>query len=154
MKSLWIITISILMIFTCVGKAAVGWEENFDPVKPTWNEVTAYWTDLAGPTAKLTENDSVNSYGVATSETITVDVNVYSELVITSTEVESGALYSIQVQEVGGSGAYANAVSYMGTPGTQIVNIAALMGWSGTKSFVINIWIEGESKSVTFGLLQ
>lgn len=153
MNRLWIYSvISIFMIFACVGKAAIGWEENFDPVKPTWSEVSAYWTDLAGPAAKLTENDPAVSYGVATSEEITIDVSVYSELVITSTEVEAGAYYSVQIQEVGGG--HADAVSYIGTAGTQTVNIAALMGWSGTKTFVINIWIEGESKAVTFGLLR
>lgn len=155
MKKLWICTfICALMIFACGAKAAVGWEENFDPLGTGWIEVSAYWTDLAGPTARITENDAVNSYGVATSEIIELDVSVYSELVITTTEVESGAYYSIQIQEAVEGGAYANAVSYAGTAGTHIINIAALMGWSGTKSFVINIWIEGESKSVTFGLLQ
>ncbi|MFA5292128.1 MAG: hypothetical protein WC496_03745 [Phycisphaerae bacterium] len=153
-RFLILIITAMVMIFACGAKAAVVWEENFDPVKTTWNEVSAYWTDLAGPTATLTENDPVNSYGVATSETITADVSVYSELVITSTDVEAGALYTIQIQEAVEGGAYANAVSYVGTPGTQIVNIAALMGWSGTKSFVVNIWIDGETKSVTFGLLQ
>ncbi|MEN6385367.1 MAG: hypothetical protein ABFD79_09215 [Phycisphaerales bacterium] len=155
MKRIWTYIIaSICMIFTCNANAAVGWEENFDPLKSTWNEVTAYWTDLAGPTATLTEDDASNSYGVATSEVINVDVSVYSELVITSTAVESGGLYSIQIQEAVEGGAYANAVSYAGTPGTHVINLAALMGWSGTKSFVINIWIEGESKSVTFGQIQ
>lgn len=155
MKRNWkYVVASICVVFACNTLAAVGWEENFNPLKPTWNEVSAIWTDLAGPTAKITESDPVNSYGVASSEVITLDVSVYSELVITSTAIDPGALYSIQIQEAVEGGAYANAVSFCGVPGTQVVNIAALMGWSGTKSFVINIWIEGESKSVTFGLLQ
>lgn len=155
MKRFLVLSIaSMIMIFTCAASADVAWEENFDPIKATWVQTSATWTDLTGPTAKLTESDPVQTYGVAVSETITVDVGKYSELVIVSTAVDAGASYSVQIQDVCDSNIHADAVSYIGAPGTQIVNIAALMGWTGTKSFVINIWIDGDSKGATFGLLQ
>jgi hypothetical protein len=155
MRTRWTyILASICIIFACNAFAAVGWEENFDPLKSTWQNVTASWTDIAGPTATLTESDPVNSYGVATSETITIDVSVYSELEITATQIDSGAVYSVQIVEVGGGGTYKDAIKYVGTAGTQKVDIASLMGWSGTKSFVISVWIDGESKSATFGILR
>ncbi len=134
--------------------AAVGWEETFDPIMPTWTETSAFWTDHAGATAVLTENDPLLTYGLTESETITLDVGRYSELVVRSTAIESGVLYSVQIQEVGGQEAYADAVSYEAEPGTQVVNLSRLMGWSGQKSFQINVWIEGDNGSVTFDLFQ
>lgn len=155
MKKSWLLTFaSMIMVFACVAKADVAWEENFDPIKTTWAEPTAFWTDLAGTTAKLTEYDPNQVYGVAVSEVITVDIGKYSELVIVSTAVDSGVSYSVQIQDACNPGVYADAVSYIGAPGTQIVNIAALMGWSGVKSFVINVWIDGDNKGATFDLLQ
>jgi hypothetical protein len=155
MKKIWTyIIIAICMIFACNAGAAVGWEENFDPVKPTWDEFSAYWTDLAGPTAKITENDPANGYGVATSEVITLDVSVYSELAVTAAQLDTGASYSIEIYPTDGITPPKSALTFVGTAGSQTVNIAALMGWSGTKSFVIKIWIDGESKSVTFSQLQ
>lgn len=138
----------------CPVLAAVGWEENFDPVKPSWDPISAVWTDLAGSTATLTENDPAFGYGFAQSETITLDVGQYRELVISATAVDAGALYSVQILEIGGAGAYADAVSYAANAGTYIVDIAELMGWSGEKSFRINIWIDGEGRSVTFDRLH
>ncbi|OHB58723.1 MAG: hypothetical protein A2Y12_20205 [Planctomycetes bacterium GWF2_42_9] len=155
MNKLYIlIAASMLMINAYSVQAETGWEDNFDPIKTTWVETTAVWTDLSGSTAKLTENDSTLSYGFAQSEPITLDVSKYKELLISVSAVDSGALYSVQIQEVGGAEAYANAISNMGFPGTKIVDISSLMGWSGTKTFVINIWIDGESKGVAFDTLQ
>lgn len=134
--------------------AAIGWEDTFDPILSTWTETTAYWTDLSGSTAVLTENDPALTYGLVQSEGITLDVGLYRELVIVTTAVDSGALYSVQIQEIGGEEASADALTYEGAAGTFIVNIAALMGWSGEKSFQINLWIEGDNQSVTFDLLQ
>jgi hypothetical protein len=142
------------MCFCGTVFAAVGWEDNFNPIKSTWVQTTAVWTDNSGPTATLTENDPTQTYGLAQSEVITLDVSIYRELVVAVTGVQSGALYTIQIQEVGGVSAYANAVSYEGNPGTYVVDIAKLMSWSGTKSFQINIWIDGDNTSVTFDLLQ
>jgi hypothetical protein len=136
------------------GWADTGWEDNFDPIKATWDEVSADWDDITGTTAKLTEADASESYGVAISETITLDVGKYSELLVKTTQVDSGAYYSVQIQEVGGAEDANDAVSYAGSPATHIVDIAELMGWSGTKSFVINIWIDGESKGATFDILR
>jgi hypothetical protein len=140
----------MICVFCGTVDAEVGWEEDFEPIKITWVATTAYWTDLAGPTATITENDPAAAYGVVASETITLDLSQYSQLVITSTAVDTDANYSVQIQEVGGAEAYADAASWITQPGTQIVDIAALMGWSGTKSFVINVYIDGESKSATF----
>lgn len=155
MKTSFIFALALAtVLFAFVGKADVAWEEDFDPIKATWTEVGAYWSDLAGPTAKLTENNPSQTYGVATSETITVDVSKYSELVIVSTAIDTNALYSIQIQNANDANDYNDAVSYNGDPGIQIVDIAELMNWSGTKSFVINVYIDGEGKSATFDLLQ
>lgn len=151
-----LIVLAFVAVFCLCGplQAAVGWEENFDPIKTTWVETTAVWIDNAGSTATLTEADPALTYGLTQSETITLDVSSYSELVIVTTAVDSGALFSVQIQEVGGEEAYADAVSYEGSPGTQIVDIAALMGWAGEKSFQINIWIDGDNQSVTFEQIQ
>jgi predicted RNA-binding protein with TRAM domain len=155
MNKLYIfIAASMLMVNAYSVKAETAWEDNFDPIKTTWVETTAVWTDLAGSTAKLTENDSTLSYGFAQSEPITLDMSKYRELLISVPALDSGALYTVQIQEVGGAEAYANAISNMGVPCTKIIDIALLMGWSGTKTFVINIWIDGESKGVEFDTLQ
>ncbi|MCE5341328.1 MAG: hypothetical protein LLF92_09430 [Planctomycetaceae bacterium] len=155
MNRLWIfIAASMLMLNACSVKAETAWEDNFDPIKATWVETSAVWTDLAGSTATLTENDSALSYGFAQSEPITLDVSQYRELLISVAAVDAGALYTVQIQEVGGAEASANAISFMGEPCTKVIDIASLMGWSGTKTFVINIWIDGESKGVTFDTLQ
>ncbi len=155
MKRVLISTIVLMLLsFTCVADAAVAWEDHFDPIKPTWTQTTAVWTDLAGSTAQLTENDPAQTYGFAQSEVITVDVSRYNELVVVASAIDANSAYTIQIQEVGGAGAFADAVSRNNYSGTQIVNIAKLMGWSGTKSFVINIWIEGNNLSSTFDLVQ
>jgi hypothetical protein len=155
MNRILVLTAALITLICSYSlQAEVGWEDNFDPIKTTWVETTAVWTDLAGSTAKLTENDSTLSYGFAQSEPITLDVGKFRELLIDVTAVDAGALYTVQIQEVGGAEAYANAISFMGEPCTKVIDIASLMGWSGTKTFVINIWIDGESKGVTFETLQ
>jgi hypothetical protein len=155
MNKLYIFIAASMLMFNAYSvKAETAWEDNFDPIKTTWVETTAVWTDLAGSTAKLTENDSTLSYGFAQSEPITLDMNKYRELLISVPALDSGALYTVQIQEVGGAEAHANAISNMGVPCTKIIDIASLMSWSGTKTFVIKIWIDGESKGVEFDTLQ
>lgn len=155
MNRLLVLTAALMVsVFAYTLKAEVGWEDNFDPIKTTWVQTSAVWTDLPGSTAKLTENDSTLSYGFAQTEPITLDVSKFRELLISVAAVDAGALYTVQIQEVGGAEAYADAISFMGEPCTKVIDIASLMGWSGTKTFVINIWIDGESKGVTFDTLQ
>ena len=125
-----------------------AWDEIFDPIKTTWNEESCYWTDTAGQGAVLTENNPSERYGQAKSELLTVDTNVYNELYIKTSAVGSGCYYSVQIHEIGG--AYQDALSYIGAAGTFIINLRDLMGWSGVKTFEINIWLDGEGLSTTF----
>ena len=155
MKKFWILILALAVISpACLTKAETAWEDNFDPIKTTWVQTSATWTDLEGSAAKLTESDVNLTYGFAQSEEITIDVSKYRELLVAVTAVDTNTFYTVQIQEVGGAEASANAISFMGLPGTQVVDIASLMGWSGTKTFVINIWIDGNSKGVTFDTLQ
>ena len=129
------------------------WQDNFNQMKKTWNPISAAWTDINGPTATLTENNPSDSFGKTESESITVNLNDISELVVEATNVATGANYSVGVQEEGGSYAYFNLITNVNQPGTQILNIAAGTGWSGTKTFKIVIWVGGEAGSATFNLV-
>ena len=135
----------------------VVWQEDFDPIKTTWLDNGATWSDpnnFSGTLGKLTESDAVNFYGSTESETITLDMDVYSELVIRSVDVNSSSAYLVGIQEQGGAGIYQDMTTYIEQSGTQIVNIADMLGWTGQKSFRIVIWMSGESKSAVFDYIE
>ncbi len=131
-----------------------AWQDHFDPIKSTWYPMTATWTDANGSLAVLTENNPSDSFGKTESEAITLNMDDYPDLTITSSAVDAGANYSVGIQEQGGTAAYSNVISNITQPGTQIVNVARAMNWTGTKTFRIVLWVGGEGKSVVFDLAQ
>lgn len=126
-----------------------GWQEDFDVIKPTWTvdeEIPASWNDIAGPTAILTENN-LSAIGRVESESITLNVDTYPNLLVTSTAVDSGCSYTIQIDGT-------DVITNITQPDTNTANIASAMGWSGVKTFKVGIRITGESKSATFNLIK
>jgi hypothetical protein len=141
----------VLMAGPALADVNIAWQENFNPIKPTWSQPTATWTDVAGPTAILTQSDPGATFGKVESEPITVNLAVYNELIVSSTAIDSNTSYTVQLQEQGGAGAAINVINSQWLRGTQIVNIAQATGWSGNKTFTIVIWIGGgHNKSATF----
>jgi hypothetical protein len=148
-------SVVILLVAVTAGWAwadiNIAWQENFDPIKTTWLQPTAQWTDVAGPMAILTQSDPCNTFGKVESEPITINLATYKELVVSCTAIDSSCDYTVQIQEQEGSYSAVNVISNQSQPGTQIVNIAQVTGWSGSKTFTIVIWIGGgSSKSATF----
>jgi hypothetical protein len=131
-----------------------AWQDHFDPIKSTWYQMGATWTDANGSLAVLTESNPSESYGKTESEAITLNLNDYPDLTITSSAVDAGANYSIGIQEQGGAAAYKTVLSSVSQPGTHVINVAREMGWMGTKTFRIVIWVGGESKSAVFDFVQ
>ncbi|MFH1856303.1 MAG: hypothetical protein ABH836_03610 [Candidatus Omnitrophota bacterium] len=125
----------------------IVWQEDFDVIKPTWDEITASWNDIAGSTAVLTENNPSADNGRVESESITLNVDTYPKLSVTSTAVDLGCSYTVQIDDT-------DVITNITEPGTDTVNIANAMGWSGVKTFKIGIQITGESKSAAFDLIK
>jgi hypothetical protein len=141
-------------------RTPIYWQDHFDPIKTTWLEVDAYWTDTPDSKAILTE-DSVNpliSYGKVETETFVADVNVFSEMTVILTDLEASAYVDIGIMNKDGSNTYQDVIPTIygpvSTPQTYKVDIASAMGWSGTQSFRFVIWINGDGKSATFDLVQ
>jgi hypothetical protein len=97
---------------------------------------------------QLCESDPSQSYGKAESELITLDVAEYPLLYVNATVVDPGSRYKIQLLDK--SNNQATDVLAQGEAGSQTINLAELMEWSGELHFTLNIWIEGESKCTTF----
>ena len=141
--------------FTFVA-GGVSWQENFNPMKTTWLDNNTNPGDNCTITGNGngtgTEKVIASTYGKVESEVITLDANSYPNLLVRSTAVDAGASYTVQIEEVGGN--TANAISNITQPGTNIVNVASLMGWKGVHSFRVAIWVGGGlNKSATLNLI-
>jgi hypothetical protein len=132
--------------------AMAAWSENFDPVKVTWNQESCYWTDTAGAGAVLTENNPSVSYGVVRSTILTVDVDVYNELYVKTTAVDSAATTVCRFWK-SAEAVLQRRHQLCGRCATQIIDISKLMSWSGMKTFQINIWLEGNNL-ITFEKIE
>jgi hypothetical protein len=47
-----------------------------------------------------------------------------------------------------------DVIQSIASPGEQTVGLSQQMGWHGVQSFTINLWIGGEGKSATFGVIR
>jgi hypothetical protein len=132
------------------------WQENFDPLQPrNWNPqfAGAEWEDIAGPGARLREDEPNADYGKVESSIITTTVESYPFLVVNVTAVDPGASYTIQILDKDTDGVK-DILKEVTSPGAHLIDLAREMGWHGKHSFTINIWVGGENKSVTFDLVR
>jgi hypothetical protein len=133
----------------------IQWQEKFNPIKGSWAQQSARWEDIEGPGAVLVENDPITDFGKVESEVITVDVDTYPILRIEVSKVDLSASYSVQLQvKEPNIKVYKDLLSYQLAPGQYEINIADEMGWQGSHSFTINLYISGEGKSAVFNLVS
>jgi hypothetical protein len=130
------------------------WQEDFDPIEKSWDQFSARWQDTEGPGAVLVENGPDSYFGKVESEVITVDVDTYPILRIVVSKVDLRASYSVQLLGKGPTHAEKIVLNWIEYPEEHTINIANEMGWQGSHSFTINIWISGEGKSATFDLIS
>jgi hypothetical protein len=132
------------------------WQEDFDPILLSrWLQIqtSAIWEDVPGPVAMLRENDPYKNLGKVESEIITVDIDVYPILRVNVTAVDRDASYTVQILDKH-TGTAKDVLKEKEYPGEHAINLAQEMNWRGSQTFTINIWIGGEGKSVTFGLIS
>jgi hypothetical protein len=130
------------------------WQEDFNPITKSWEQPSARWQDTEGPGAVLVENDPNNYFGKVESEVITVDVDTYPILKIVVSKVDLHASYSVQLLDKSPTRATKTVLNEIEYPEKHTINVADEMGWQGSHSFTINIWISGEGKSATFDLIS
>jgi hypothetical protein len=129
-----------------------AWEEDFDPLHAErWQHeyASAVWEDLPGPGAVLRENHPRQDYGKAESAPIAVDVSRYPILRVSVTAVDPGASYTVQILDKTNNTSQ-DVLHGLVYPGEHAVDLAQAMGWRGLQVFTINLWVGGESRSVTF----
>jgi hypothetical protein len=127
------------------------WQEDFDPLRSEqWQDEysSAAWEDLPGPGAVLREDHPVLDYGKAESVPIAANVDDYPILHISVTAVDPGASYSVQILDK------VNDISQdvlreMIYPGEYAIDLAEAMDWQELHVFTINLWVSGESRSIT-----
>ena len=128
------------------------WQETFDPLDPgRWQGAfaSAVWEDLPGAGAALRENHPAQSYGKAESAPIAVDVDDRPLLRVSVRAVEPGASYSVQILDKIDNHSR-DVLKELTYPGEHTVDLGPAMGWQGSRVFTINLWVGGESRSVTF----
>lgn len=129
------------------------WEEDFNPIHKHWEEVSARWEDGAGAAAILRENDPNNTFGKVESEVIVADITNYPILRIDVANIEKDASYTVQILDKR-TNEPKDVLRGIAFPGEQQVNLAYKMEWSGIQQFTINLWINGENKSVTIHFIR
>jgi hypothetical protein len=130
------------------------WQEDFDPPpSEDWIMAGAVWEDIPATGSRLREADPNKNYGKAETPTITTSIDSYPFLLVSATEVEPGASYTIQILDKD-TGIPKDVLKDVISPGVHLIDLAREMGWQGKHSFTINIWIGGEGKSATFDLMR
>ena len=140
-------------LFLPSSKPPIWWQENFNPIKGSWDQPSAKWEDLEGPGAVLVENNPTKDFGKVESEVITVDVDTYPILRVVVSKVDLSASYNVQLLDKK-TGALKVIIKPAEYHDQYAINLADEMGWQGSHSFTINIWISGEGKSATFDLVS
>jgi hypothetical protein len=146
-------TITMLGIPALRGAASPApvWQETFDPLHgDQWQlkYASAVWEDTPGPGAVLRENHPVQDYGKAESVPIAADIGNYPLLRVSVTAVDPGASYSVQILDKG-TNTHRDVLHEVLYPGEHVIDLAQAMDWSGLQVFTINLWIGGESKTIT-----
>jgi len=132
----------------------VIWQANFNPLDSSkWSQVSARWDDLTGATARLIEDNPEEVFGKVETEIITTNVDAYPFLRIGVTALDLNSSYTVQILDKR-TAITKDILQSISIPGIQNVNLADAMGWKGTQSFTINIWIGGEGKSIIFNLVS
>jgi hypothetical protein len=144
---------SVLLGKTAFKRHVPIWQENFNPIGKRWNQISAVWEDVAGPTAILRETNSDANVGKVESEIITLDVDSGLVLRINVMAIDLGGSYTVQVLDKR-TNISKDVIQSIASPGEQTVDISQQMGWHGVQSFTINLWIGGEGKSATFGFVR
>lgn len=126
------------------------WREDFNPLNSAfWFAPTAIWEDVHGPTAILREDNPDANYGKVETHVIGINADTSPFLWIDVTAVDPGASLTIQILDKH-TGIPRDLLKNITSPGLYSINLAQGMDWHGVQSFTINIWIGGESKTVTF----
>jgi hypothetical protein len=146
-------TIGVAGAFLLRGKRSwsPAWQETFDPLHADlWQDeyASAAWEDIPGPGAVLRENDPVLDYGKAESVPIAVDVSDYPILRVSVTAVDPGASYTVQILDKINDTSR-DVLEELVYPGEHAVDLSQAMDWQGLQVFTINLWVGGESKSIT-----
>lgn len=129
------------------------WQEDFDPMSQRWRETSARWERIGNGAAVLVQDDPDDKFGKVESEPITADIDRYPILHVVVSAGDLDSSYEIQLVNLD-SNAEKVVLSAKTGPGEYWVNVADEMGWSGSHSFTINLWISGEGKSATFDLIS
>lgn len=153
-----------LAAVTTVIISSVAWYEDFAELNATqWITYNAEWIDIAGPTASLHETGS-NVAGKAETIPLTINIDSYRYLRVNVLHIAEGAAYTIQlldkdpncILQNGDIAAHCikDVRKDIAQPGEQIIDLTKEAGWSGMKTFTINVWIVGDGKQITFGHLS
>ena len=135
------------------GPKTAVWQANLSPFdRSQWNEVSAQW-QVAKPWPSLRENNPASYFGKAESELITANLDEYPILHFRVATIDPNTGLTFQVREPETS-TEKNVLVNLTIIGDYRVNIAAAMGWHGTHSFTLNIWVSGESRSAAFDLIR
>ncbi len=154
-----VLLVAIVIILVIIGfvlyrmwwPGLPAWQE---VLNRRWMPVSAIWEDInEGATARLIENNPHEDFGKVESEVITVDIDTYPILRINVKAIEQHASYTVQILDKR-TDIPKDVLKGITSPGEYIVNLAREMGWQGSQSFTINIWISGEGKSATFDLVN
>lgn len=133
-----------------VKSDVIAWQANFDPFAlALWQQVSAQWLDLPGPTAKLCEANPNDFSGKAESERIDVNVDQFPLLRIATTAVDPGAHYTVQILDKTTHVA-TDVLKDIAAPNLNEVNLGEQLQWTGEQSFTINLWLIGEGKCAVF----
>jgi hypothetical protein len=131
-----------------------AWREDFNPLQPAlWNTPSAIWEDVSGPTAILRENNPDANYGKVETNLIHANVEISTFLWVDVTAVDPGASFTVQILDKRTS-IPKDVLKSIATPGLYRIDLAQEMDWHGVQTFTINLWIGGESKSVTFNRIS
>jgi hypothetical protein len=128
------------------------WQEDFDPLHPErWQSeyASAEWEDIPGPGAVLREDHPLQDYGKAESVPIAADVDNHPILRVSVTAVDPGASYTVQVLDKINNTSK-DVLEELVYSGEHTVDLGQAMSWQGLQVFTINLWVGGESRSVTF----
>ena len=141
-----------LPVLRSAPSSSPAWQEDFDPLHvDRWQHeyASAAWEDLPGPGAVLREDHPRQNYGKAESAPIVVDVSRYPILRVSVTAVDPGASYTVQILDKTNNTSQ-EVLEELVYPGEHAIDLAQAMGWHGLQVFTINLWVGGESRSVTF----
>ncbi|MCB0122257.1 MAG: PKD domain-containing protein [Caldilineaceae bacterium] len=141
---------------TTVLVSITAWQETFAPLHPTWSQPSARWT-LSNTGGILTENNPAANFGKVESEVIRTNVEDYPILYVIPEAIDADASLTVQLlnkgeSALGATGAVtvANVITGLtqSAPDLVAINYAQLLDWTGFQCFTINLWINGEGKSV------